>query len=218
MTMKDKLINLFGKAIDEAMTEEETAPAKDEDMKAMMDSIMKRMDAMEKAMAPTDEKPPEAAQVDEAKPEDADGEESAIMAKLSVMEKAIAKLAGLEVAEGAEDEYSEPTANLDAETIARAEILAPGLAKSKDMRAKSLTAAYGTEDGKVVINTLLGGKSFDSVDKDMLFVAASEMLKSTRRGQLHSTRVSFDSLPSMKAGHMTPEKLNEMNAARHGKK
>jgi len=71
------------------------------------------------------------------------------------------------------------------------------------MKAKSLTAAYGTEDGKAVINTLLAGKALDSVDKDLLFVAASEMLKSTRRGQLHSTRISLDSLPSMKAGEMT---------------
>jgi hypothetical protein len=43
------------------------------------------------------------------------------------------------------------------------------------------------------------------------------MLKSVRRGQLHSTRVSLDSLPGMKAGEMTPEKINQMNAARYGK-
>jgi len=41
------------------------------------------------------------------------------------------------------------------------------------------------------------------------------MLKGVRRSQLNA-RVALDSLPSMKAGAMTPEKINELNAARFG--
>ena len=229
MTMKQKIMGLFGKALDEAMPDE-TPPAADEvptDVGAALAAIMKRLDAIEVAMKPASETPPADELPPEGeKPAGAEGEKPegdhtpeempALEARLATIEKAIAKLAGLEMAEG-EDQGEKGEVSLDAETIARAEILAPGLAKSKDMKAKSLTAAYGTEDGKAIIDTLLAGKAFDSADKDLLFVAASEMLKSARRGQLHSTRVSLDSLPGMKAGEMTPEKINQMNAARYGK-
>lgn len=230
MTVKEKLMGLFGKALDEAMPEE-TPPAQDQDQDqdvgAMLAALMKRLDAIEAAMKPASETPPADELPPEGeKPAGAEGEKPegdhtpeempALEARLATIEKAIAKLAGLEMAEG-EDQGEKGEVSLDAETIARAEILAPGLAKSKDMKAKSLTAAYGTEDGKAIIDTLLAGKAFDSADKDLLFVAASEMLKSARRGQLHSTRVSLDSLPGMKAGEMTPEKINQMNAARYGK-
>lgn len=226
MTMKEKLMGLFGKALDEAMPEE-TPPAQDQDVGAMLAALMKRLDAIEAAMKPASETPPADELPPEGeKPAGAEGEKpegdhtpeemAALEARLATIEKTLAKLAGLEMAEG-EDQGKEGEVSLDAETIARAEILAPGLTKSKDMKAKSLTSAYGTEDGKAVIDTLLAGKAFDSADKDLLFVAASEMLKSVRRGQLHSTRVSLDSLPGMKAGEMTPEKINQMNAARYGK-
>jgi len=43
------------------------------------------------------------------------------------------------------------------------------------------------------------------------------MMKGVRRSQLTQTRVSLDSLPGMKAGEMTPEKINALNAARYGK-
>jgi len=203
MTMKEKLMGLFGKAIDEAMPEEDLE-TQNQDVGAMLDALQKRLAAMEAAMKPA-----------RAEGGTTTAEAPTLESRLATIEAALAKLVGLEAAEGAEDEEME--VSLDAETVARSEILAPGLARSKDMKAKSLTAAYGTEDGKAVINTLLAGKALDSVDKDLLFVAASEMLKSTRRGQLHSTRISLDSLPSMKAGEMTPEKINALNAARYGK-
>ena len=232
MTIKEQIMGLFGKALDEAMPEE-TPKAKDQDVGEMLAALMKRLDAIEAAMKPADSKPADMYKADE-KPKEgempADGEMPAeemkadhdpeqmktLEERLVTIEKALMKLLGEEASEG-EKENEEGAASLDAETIARAEILAPGLAKSKDMKAKSLTAAYGTEDGKAIIDTLLAGKAFDSADKDLLFVAASEMLKSARRRELHSTRVSLDSLPGMKAGEMTPEKINQMNAARYGK-
>ena len=85
------------------------------------------------------------------------------------------------------------------------------------LKSKALDAAFGTEEGKAIISTLLAGKAYDQADKDLLFVAASEMMKGVRRSQLTQTRVSLDSLPGMKAGEMTPEKINAMNAARYGK-
>lgn len=231
MSMKEKIMGLFGKALDEAMPDE-TPPAADEvptDVGAALAAIMKRLDAIEAAMKPaaTDEdgEQQQAAAAAEVPAEGSNQEAPAAdpIAKMAedieTLKSAIAKLLGMEEKEhGEEPAEMDKSADMckDAETIARAEILAPGIAKTVDVKAKSLKAAYATEDGKAVIDTLLAGKAFDSADKDLLFVAASEMLKFVRRGQLHNTRVSLDSLPGMKAGEMTPEKINEMNAARYG--
>lgn len=238
MSMKEKIMGVFGKALDEAMTEE-NPPAGDKavDYGAALDAIMKRLDAIEAAMTKTDgEKPADSE--GEMKPEDSDGEAeaaaaetdhtpeemTALEARLVTIEKMLAKLAGLEAAEGeleVGNEEAEAEVNVDmckdADTIARAEILAPGIRKTADVKAKALKAAYATEEGKTVIDTLLAGKAFDAADKDLLFVGAAEMLKGVRRSNLQ-TRVSLDSLPGMKPGAMTPEKINEMNAARYGRK
>ena len=210
MILKQKILGLFGKALDEAMPEE---PPPVTDMNAMMDALMKRMDAFESGSKKPDEKVddmPEAESVDTnaaAIPADV---EAALMA---MIEKVMAKMNG-----ASEMDAEDKGENMDAETVSRAEILAPGLSKSADIKAKALTVAYGTEDGKAAIDTLLGGKAFDSVsDKDMLFVAASELLKTARRGQLHNVRVSIDSLPVLKSGPKTPEEINAINAARYGK-
>lgn len=234
MTMKQKIMGLFGKALDEAMPDE-TPPAADEvptDVGAALAAIMKRLDAIEVAMKPaaTDEdgEQQQAAAAAEVPAEGGDQEVPSAggaedpMAKmaeeLATLKAAVAKLLGIE-----EQEHGQGIAELDksadmckdADTIARAEILAPGIAKTADVKEKAITAAYATEDGKSIIDSLLAGKTFDSADKDMLFVAASEMLKGVRRSQLNQ-RVALDSLPSMKSGEMTPEKINEMNAARYG--
>ena len=230
MTMKEKLMGIFSKSLDEAMVEETPPAAQDQqpDMAQVLAAIMARLDAIEAALKPAGdgEAPPAAGEGETPPAGEGEGtpaaegdhtpeEMSALEQRLSTIEQALAKLAGLEESEhGVEVELAGDMCK-DAETIARAEILAPGIAKTADVKAKALTAAYGTEDGKTVIDSLLAGKTFDSADKDMLFVAASEMLKSVRRSQLN-VRVSLDSLPSMKSGDMTPEKINAMNAARYG--
>lgn len=232
MTMKEKLMGLFGKALDEAMPEE-TPVANDQDVGEMLAALMKRLDAIEAAMKPADSKPADMYKADEQPKEGempADGEMPAeemkadhdpeqmktLEERLVTIEKALMKLLGEEASEG-EKENEEGEVSLDAETVARAEILAPGIAKSKDVKSKALDAAFGTEEGKAIISTLLAGKAYDQADKDLLFVAASEMMKGVRRSQLTQTRVSLDSLPGMKAGEMTPEKINALNAARYGK-
>jgi hypothetical protein len=232
MTMKEKLMGIFSKSLDEAMVEETPPAAQDQqpDMAQVLAAIMGRLDAIEAALKPAgdgevppaegDSDPAAAAGEGETDPAAEGGdhtpeEMSTLETRLATIEQALAKLAGLDGGEQSDNYDTKDSVCKDAETIARAEILAPGIAKTADVKAKALTAAYGTEDGKAVIDSLLAGKTFDSADKDMLFVAASEMLKSVRRSQLNA-RVSLDSLPSMKAGDMTPEKINAMNAARYG--
>lgn len=234
MTMKQKIMGLFGKALDEAMPDE-THPAADEvptDVGAALAAIMKRLDEIEVAMKPaaTDEEgEQEAAAAAEIPAEGGDQEVPSVgaedpVAKLSeevaTLKMALAKLMGIEEQEhGQEIVELDKSADMckDADTIARAEILAPGIRKTADVKANALKAAYATEEGKTVIDTLLAGKAFDAADKDLLFVGAAEMLKGVRRSNLQ-TRVSLDSLPGMKPGAMTPEKINEMNAARYGRK
>lgn len=236
MTMKQKIMGIFGKALDEAMPEE-TPPANDQegqqpDMAQVLAAIMARLETIEAALKPAGdgEMPPAGEGEGEGEGEQPTGDqppaggEPAAAAepdmgkRLDVIEAALAKLLGVEEQEhGREIAEVGESADMcqDAETIARAEILAPGIAKTADVKEKAITAAYATEDGKTIIDSLLAGKTFDSADKDMLFVAASEMLKGVRRSQLNQ-RVALDSLPSMKSGAMTPEKINEMNAARYG--
>lgn len=244
MTMKEKLMGIFGKALDEAMPED-APPAEDKevDYGAALDAIMKRLDAIEAVMKmpensdgsnlpmKADAMPEDGEMPKDGEPE-ADGTEEdhtpeemvTLEQRLQTIEAILAKLAGISGDAKEEDSEGEEEAEAemvdmckDADTIARAEILAPGIRKTADVKAKALKAAYATADGKTVIDTLLAGKTFDAADKDLLFVGASEMLKGVRRSSLQ-TRVSLDSLPGMKAGEMTPEKINEMNAARYGKK
>ena len=207
MTLKDRALDVLAKIFDEAApkdqaasTEEgkktEAAPVTDE-TKTALDAIGKRLDAME-----------------------AKGGED-LDKRLTLMEAALAKLLGIEAGEAAptvEDTAGKEEAMCqDTETIARAEILAPGIVKTADVKVKALDACMATEDGKAVLTVLLAGKTLDASDKDQLFVAASEMLKGVRRAQLVGARV-VDNFPAMKAGEMTPEKINEANAARYAVK
>jgi len=222
MKLKDKLMGLFSKALDEAALEEAPAgdqgagsqPSADERI-AALEAEIATLKAGKTASAAGGEPAAEGDQL----PGEGGGEEDPVAKRLSVIEAALAKLLGLEEKEhapmGGEGEGMDMCK--DAETIARAEILAPGIAKTADVKVKALDAAYGTEEGKAVIDILLAGKTMDQADKDLLFVASSEMLKGVRRQQLN-TQVSLDSLPGMKAGEMTPDKINAMNAERYGKK
>jgi hypothetical protein len=230
MKMKDKLMGIFGKALDEAMPEETKTEGETVDGNEMLDAIMKRLDSMENMMKgegkPADsdleEKQSDSEMEAEVEVDHTPEEMTALEARLVTIEKMLAKLAGIEdtdeeTVDGDMEEETVADMCKDSDTISRAEILSPGIRKTADVKAKSLKAAYATQDGKKVIDTLLAGKSFDAADKDLLFVGASELLKGVRRTTLQ-TRVSLDSLTSIKAGEMTPEKINEINAARFGKK
>lgn len=136
--------------------------------------------------------------------------------RLARLEEAISQL----MAEKKEEPSTEVEITTDScddvDTIARAEILSPGIAKTGDLKRRALEACYATNEGRQIIDTLLVGKVFDSADQDMLFVAASELVKDSRRNILSSSQASNPS--SLQSGPMTPKRLNEINAARYGLK
>jgi hypothetical protein len=245
MTMKQKIMGIFAKSLDEAMPEN-TPPVGDQEVEVgeVLAAIMKRLDALEASIKPTGDEDGDKPATDEDGEKPASDEDmpvskegdhtpeemTALEQRLGNIEKVLAKLAGIEQGEGEmmdEDPEAskdgegymdeEVSATVTADTKARAEILAPGISMTKDIKAKALKVAYGTRDGKAVIDTLLAGKKFSTADSDMLFVGASEMLKGVRRNQLQSS-VTLDRLPAMQAGAMTAEKINEINAARFGRK
>lgn len=210
MKLKDKILTGFGLALDEALAEETPT-----------EETVDEVEGGEEEMAAEDHTPEEMVALEE---------------RLAKIEAYIAKLMEAETAEQealdegeeqvedeeaeekTEDEEAEEEVTVTADTASRAEILAPSIAKTGDIKAKSLEAAYATKDGKAVIDTLLAGRKMEDADKDTLFVAASEMLKASRKSAVQRTAVTADSYQSLKAGDMTPEKLNEINAARFGKK
>lgn len=171
---------------------------------------------------------------DEDEAKDDDGE---ILERLKALEAAVAKMLESEKSEdedeeesqdeyGSEDEDSEESEDEDEEEskskkvgdeAARAEILSPGIKKTKgkDLKAVALEAAYQTKDGKEVIHSLTDGKKPDFKSKEKvsaLFIAASEILKSKRGTGLEKTKdaQSFDAFDS-KNEVMTAEKMNELN-------
>lgn len=114
---------------------------------------------------------------------------------------------------GDEDEEEDPA--MTGDVAMRAEILSPGISLTKDVKAKAVKAAYATNDGKVVIDSLTGGKgpALDSAEQvSNLFIAASEILKVKRGTGLEKTKdsKSFDSGMKTPDG-MTAEKMNEIN-------
>lgn len=167
---------------------------------------------------------------DKAKDEPASMED-----RLKAVEAAVTKLlekkAGDEESEdddmiGDEDEESEDDdfeeSTMTGDTMSRAEILAPGIEKSKDIKVKALKAAYDTKEGKKVINSLTGDKvpTYDSAEKvDTLFIAASELLKAARTEELSKTKRTTDYNSVLgNEGAMSAEKINEINAKHYSKK
>lgn len=183
--------------------------AKDADpMQAVMDaidSIGKRLDALEGKATGDDEETEEKEETgddegEEMLDEDADeGEETGDEGKMEV---------------------------LSGDTASRIEILAPGLeleAKDPKAKAKALKHCYATKDGKKIIGALSGGKQPKWTDGraiDSLFVSASEVLKAKRVRDNSKTKfadkVLIDGTPDSKV--MTAEKMNEMNSKFYAKR
>ena len=200
--MKKKLMGIFGKALDEALPDAETLG--NEEAEAM------------------EEKPATDAPETTAEHREDVGERLARiedMLKRLIDAMTLDKAAGDEKAGDAcgEEKPTADAAPCDAETAARAEILAPGIAKTGDVRGEALKAAYKTADGKAAIDALLAGRAFDAADVT-LFIGAAELLKAKRMEAQHAARPTIDNLPTIQAGAMTPEKINELNAARYGRK
>ncbi len=244
MKFGDKIKAIFAKAQDEAMNlaadAEKDEPKKDDDKSKdasmgaydelvnMVKDLGEKIAAMggkpkDASTAPTNSEP---AKID-AKDEPV---EVSLEDRMKALETAVAKLlegkaaagdADEEESEESEDEGSEE-GSLVGDTASRVEILAPGMAITKDVKAKALKAAYATAEGKKVIDAVSGGKpTFDSADKvDTLFIAASELLKVSRASELSDTKKSraTDSDSSKGKGPMTAEQMNELNAKHYAKK
>lgn len=241
---KDKAKAYFVKAIDEAPEAMDESAEKKEDKKeekmsdaASYDELVKmvkdlgeKIEAMNK---PKDEAPKEEASKEEdeemsdedmeKKEEKASDEEvvaASVEERLKAIELAVAKLMEMESEEQSEmgDEEmcdDDDESDLVGDTKARAEILSPGIQITKDVKAKALKAAYGTKEGKAVIDSLTHGKapSFDSAEKvSALFIAASEILKAKRGTGLEKSRKTIQVGDAVE-GPPSPEKLNQMNKA-----
>ena len=198
-SMKDKLMKLLGRAVDEAMPDDVTADAKDQDP---MEARLAKLEEMVGKLLDHE--------VEEEEAEVMDGEAVApsLDERIAAMEAAIAKL--IEKPDGEvkeETEVKDECKAMDAETIARAEILAPGLEASPKLVSEALAVFGKTADGAAIL------KTFDGLPDDAKFIAAAELVRAKRAA---AARPTFDSLPAMGSGPMTAEKLNQLNAERYG--
>lgn len=245
MKLSEKIKAVFAKAQDDAMkmADAEEAPKKEDDKEKAkddgagysMDDVMKAVKDLGgkvDAMAPKqkDAEPPK----EEEKSKDAD-EAVSMEDRMKALEMKVDKLlqsmssdefpgngdkAKDEEGEKAEDAGCEDDdSDMTADSASRVEILAPGMkASGKNFKAKAIEAAYATVDGKSVIEMFTGNKSPDLKNEkfiDTLFIAASEVLKSSRSSELAKTRIrtnDFQSGIEVREGGMTPEKMNEINS------
>ena len=223
MTTKSKIMQLLGRAVDEAMPEEKP-PVAAADAAAAMDARMAKIEDMltklSEAEAPAaDVVPPAAAAA--AAPATPDPME----ARLAAIEAALEKLLGTGAAvvdeappaavPGKTNDQSGVVMCTDAATIAAAEILAPGIANSATLVKDALTVFGKTTDGASVLQT------FDSIKDDQAkFLAAVEVVKATRSVQMAPPKASdFASFRAGTAdgkGPMSPEAINAANAKRYG--
>lgn len=200
VSMKDKLLKLLGRAVDEAMPDESTADAVDQDpVEARLAKLEEMISKLVQSEVAEEEEEVEV--LDESVVPSLDE-------RLSAMEAAIAKLIEKPSSEVVEEaEASDECKAMDAETIARAEILAPGLEASPKLVSEALAVFGKTTDGAAIL------KTFDGLPDDAKFIAAAELVRAKRAA---NARPTFDSLPAMGSGPMTAEKLNQLNAERYG--
>jgi len=200
-SMKDKLLKLLGRAVDEAMPDEMPAEAVDQD------PIEARLAKIEEAIS----KLVQHETMEEEEEVEMMDEQTAVPSldeRLSAIEAAMAKLVEPKEEVKEEVEVADECKAMDAETIARAEILAPGLEASPKLVSEALAVFGKTSDGAAIL------KTFDGLPDDAKFIAAAELVRAKRTA---AARPTFDSLPSMCSGPMTAEKLNQLNAERYGK-
>src|SRR5690606_692466 len=203
MSKKETFFKKLGKLWDEEMPKEDPKPKEDElpeetDVKAVLAAIMERLDKLE-GMKQEDE--------DMTEEEKKKAEEEAAAKKKSEDEAAVA-------AEAEEKAKQMDAALKDSEVISRAEILAPGIAKTGDIKREALKIAMKNTDTAEIINKLTGGKEIPDVSLDAIFIAGAELVKQKRNAAMVR---SIDSFPALQAQKVTPESINEANAKRYAK-
>ena len=171
MSLKDKLLAVFGKALDTAMAEEQE-PA---DPKEAMDACMKSMDSRIAAI------------------EDAFKKFTADFAAANKVGDSGEQVPEEKPAEPApEEKPAEPAPELTPEEVANVEVIAPGLEKTADAKPKALKALYATKDGKAILASIVGAKA-PAFDSDVLFNAAAALIKAKRSAQLAGTKALAES-------------------------
>lgn len=144
--------------------------AADADVSMIVADLMQRLSYMEQCKAETD------AMVD--------GLKTAI-AKLSAGEDPPAADAAKVAADAAAALLAaKPKPVTDQMTIARAEILAPGIELVEGVELAALLKAYATDSGKQVINLFTGGHAPTADNALAVFVSAAEVLKAQRASAL----------------------------------
>ena len=149
--------------------------------------------------------------------EDEDSEEEGSEEELEVSDEE------LEVSDedSEEDEDDNKSKKKVSDTMARAEILAPGIRESKNVRREALQKAFGTKDGKAIIQPLLGKKKIAELKESVLqsvFYAASELMKESRLNNHAKVKsLTIDSFPSLKQKGMSAEQINEANKKRYNR-
>ncbi len=193
------------KVLDEAGAEEVDAVVGDEDpedkgdKKPSYDELVKICDALKGEVAELKKGKDEAGgKKDDEEVKDEDPM-AALIARMDAFEAKLAKLMEGKDSDEVEDEESEEVVETEDEaevqmtgdTAARAEILAPGIKHTKNLKVEALKKAFGTQDGEAAIKRFTGGKApaYDNASTvDMLFVGASELLKASRSGDMASTK------------------------------
>jgi hypothetical protein len=247
MDLKEKFKKLFGKSLDEAVAEKEKEEekakdeaeakekeeaekkAKDEEEKKKKESesededessdLEKRLEKVEGMLEKLLKKldgSSEDEDKDKDKNEDEESEE--VVEDEDEDEESEDESEGCDE-DGSEDELEKEDEKKDkaSDTMSRAEILAPGIKKTKDIMSKALATAYKTKDGKKVIDSLTGGKEPSKLPKEgvqAVFVAAAEMMKTKRVNDFAVAKImTIDSFPALKGTAIkTPEEINKQNA------
>lgn len=147
---------------------------------------------------------------DEEETEDEDSEEEGSEEELEVSDE-----------DSEEDEDDKKSKKKVSDTMARAEILAPGIRESKNVKREALQKAFGTKDGRTIIQPLLGKKKIADLKESVLqsvFYAASELMKESRVNNHAKVKsLTIDSFPSLKQKGITPDQINEANKKRYNR-
>lgn len=224
--LKAQLLKVFGRALDEAMPEENKGPATDEGEEARIANIeamlAKLLAAAEGTAVVDEEKEEQVASREETAPPAAS---NPMDARLTAIETALEKLMQA-ISVGAADQEAPPASAADqqgvicqdAATIARAEILVPGIKNSATL-VKDTLAAFAKDEANAAVL-----KTFDSIaDQNSKFIAVAEAVKASRAAAIAVPNISnFGALvgttDSTGKGPMTPEQINAANEKRWGAK
>lgn len=192
--MKEKFMHIFQRVMDEALPDEKEEKEKDEASEMSLANMVSKLSARIDAL--------------EAKMVMAEKENNDLAADADKKTEATADAEAVQV--------------LDADTIAKAEIIAPGIEKSgapAGLKLAALKTAYATVDGRAIIEPLLAGRTLDSVDGNLLFSCVAQLIGGKRRAQMDAARITIDSLPTLGSrGPVSADQLNKINAEHFGKR